>query len=193
MATCWLTSEAKNPRERKKFKCPGGLNSINKSGNISPRTKLGGVLGEKDYRRSMVKKQVTALQLLSLLSCLEHLLQLQKATERRGGSVIRTGNWESNLPRVTGQGPASATKPTAMTMTSSTGVKEPARPRPARGAWRRDKTLTRVRGIPSVPGTAHAALGTEALPSAAENCPQPSKDRGEAPGGPWRHSHLRSP
>ena len=83
----------------------------------------------------MVKKQVTALQLLSLLSCLEHL-QLQTATERRGFSdqdEETETQRESNLLRVTGQGPASATKSTAMTMTSRTGIKEPARPRAARG------------------------------------------------------------
>ena len=47
MATCWLTAEAKNRSDRKKFKCPGRLNSVNKSGNIIPTNvgaKLGGVL-----------------------------------------------------------------------------------------------------------------------------------------------------
>ena len=63
-------------------------------------------------------------------------------------------------------------------MTSSTGIKEPARPRPARGggAWRHDfKTLTRVRGflLPQEPPTRLRAL--KPCPPRGKNCPQPSK------------------
>ena len=39
MATCWLASGAKNPSDRKKLICPGGVEII--WGNISLQIKLG--------------------------------------------------------------------------------------------------------------------------------------------------------
>ena len=56
-----------------------------------------------------------------------------------------------------------------MTMTSRTGIKEPARPRPARGAWRRDfKTLTRIRGF-------LLSQGPPTRPRALKPCPPRQK------------------
>lgn len=100
---------------------------------------------------------------------------------------------ESNLPRVTRQSPASASKQRGMML--RTRIKEPPGPQPARGgmmAWRQDPhSCPRGSLTPKEPPTWSQALNP-CLPR-KKTVPQPFRAAEVAPGAPWRHSHLLSP